>query len=231
MSAPPVVALFDRVAQGYDAERRLLLPDFDAFYGAAIEAVGAPPRGGRVLDIGAGTGLFSAMLAARRPDLCLVLFDASPAMLAEAARRFAALGIAAETCEGDLAGPLPEGPFDAAVSALAIHHLAHAQQADLLARLAGRLAPGARFVEAEQVAEATEAAEAAAVRRWEAAVRAAGASEAVLEAARARMAHDRCATPERRLDWLARAGFRSELVWRRGRFAVFRSERPVAAAG
>ena len=47
-------AAFEAHAEGYDAERRRLLPCFDAFYAAAIEAVGLSERlPERVLDLGA----------------------------------------------------------------------------------------------------------------------------------------------------------------------------------
>ena len=47
---------------------------------------------------------------------------------------------------------LPAGPFDAIVSALAIHHLEHAEQRRLFAAVHERLRPGGLFVDAEQVA-------------------------------------------------------------------------------
>src|SRR4028119_790960 len=50
-------ALFAAHAATYDAARRALIPPFDRFYGAAIDALelaGEPM--GRVLDLGAGTG-------------------------------------------------------------------------------------------------------------------------------------------------------------------------------
>ena len=42
--------------------------------------------------------------------------------------------------------PLPEGPFDVVVSALAVHHLDGAEKADLFQRVTASLAPGGRFV-------------------------------------------------------------------------------------
>src|SRR5262249_20598639 len=45
-----------------------------------------------------------------------------------------------------LQDPLPAGPFDLVVSALAVHHLSGAEKADLFARVAAVLAPGGRFV-------------------------------------------------------------------------------------
>lgn len=53
----------------------------------------------------------------------------------------------------DLADPLPTPrPWDAIVSALAIHHLDDAAKRELFARVHAALAPGGMFVNAEQVA-------------------------------------------------------------------------------
>ena len=46
----------------------------------------------------------------------------------------------------DLRDPLPAGPFDLVVSALAVHHLDGPEKATLFARVAGALRPGGRFV-------------------------------------------------------------------------------------
>ncbi|GMG80878.1 class I SAM-dependent methyltransferase [Paralimibaculum aggregatum] len=216
-----VGALFDRDAAGYDAERRRLVPDLDEFYDAGVAALGALPRGARVLDLGAGTGLFAARVALAHPGARLVLQDVAPGMLALAGARFAGLGLPApETRLADMAGSLPEGRFDAVISALAIHHLEHPAQAALFRGIARILAPGGRFVDAEQILQPDPAAEAAADRAWEAAARAAGAGDAALAAARARMAHDRCATVTDLLAWLGAADFAAHCPWARGRFAV-----------
>jgi tRNA (cmo5U34)-methyltransferase len=53
-------ASFNRDAAGYDAMRRRLIPCFDDFYGTALTLIGdwKPQKALRVLDVGAGTGLF-----------------------------------------------------------------------------------------------------------------------------------------------------------------------------
>jgi tRNA (cmo5U34)-methyltransferase len=59
-----VGALFGQAAWDYDRARRQLVPDFDRFYGAVLESI--PFRGEQeilVLDLGAGTGLLSAVVA------------------------------------------------------------------------------------------------------------------------------------------------------------------------
>jgi len=97
----------------------------------------------RFLDLGAGTGATTLSVLATHPAAAAVVLDESEAMLA-AARR--SLGIAATVVVGALQDPLPEGPFDLVVSALAVHHLDGAAKADLFARVAQVLAPGGRFV-------------------------------------------------------------------------------------
>lgn len=214
------IDLFDSHAADYDAARRRLVPPFEAFYGAAVGALGllggrAPER---VLDLGAGTGLLAACVRAAYPLARLVLLDGSPAMLEQARAR---LGSTVETLVADLADPLPPGPFDAVVSALAIHHLDDDAKRTLFARACAALGPGGVFVNAEQVAAPTPRLEAA-YRAWHhTAARSLGADEREWAGAVERMAADRCADVESQLRWLREAGFEDvDCVFRDHRFAV-----------
>lgn len=223
MSEAGIAALFDRAATSYDAERPKLVPCFDAFYAAALAPLGKLPRGARVLDLGAGTGLLSGMLAAGRPDLALVLVDIAPGMLEIARQRFAALGgQPPELVVADYAQGLPEGPFAAVISALSIHHLDDAGKARTLRTAFQALSADGIFVNAEQVAGATPAEDAALDRAWEASALAAGATPEMIARARERMAHDLCVTEADNLALLSAAGFRDPAcTFREGRFAVF----------
>jgi tRNA (cmo5U34)-methyltransferase len=221
-------AIFDRQAAEYEAPRRRLIPPFDAFYGTAVQAAlgltARPPR--RVLDLGAGTGILAARIAAAHPTGLerLVLLDAAPAMLERAE---AILGESAEYVVGDLTDPLPAGPWCAVVSALAIHHLEHPAQRELLGRIHAALAPGGVFVNAEQVAGATPGFDALnrAWHRQQSAAR--GASEAEWAAAEERMAFDRCAGVEDHLEWLRAAGFaEADCLFKDHGFAVIAARRP-----
>ena len=200
-----VTAMFDAFAPGYEDDRRALIPPYDAFYGTAIAALdlaGRPLE--RVLDLGAGTGLLSRLVHQAHPAAALTLVDGAPAMLDRAR---AALGDAADCRVGDLRDPLPAGPWDAIVSALAIHHLEDAEKAVLYARVHAALAPGGVFVNAEQVAAPSGLLDDA-YRAWHARrARELGATEAQWAASLERMKADRWATVERQLGWLRDAGF------------------------
>jgi tRNA (cmo5U34)-methyltransferase len=125
----------------YLALVRAEVPAYDRFEDAVAEA----SAGGdveRLLELGTGTGETLRRVAAHHPGARLVGIDESGEML-EAAR--AVLPNAALE-RRRLEDPLPPGPFDLVVSALAVHHLDSSGKEDLFRRIAGVLRPGGRFV-------------------------------------------------------------------------------------
>ena len=59
-----VKTLFDGAAAGHDRARRQLVPSFDDFYGAVVGEIPYEREVDvRVLDLGVGTGLLSALVA------------------------------------------------------------------------------------------------------------------------------------------------------------------------
>jgi tRNA (cmo5U34)-methyltransferase len=118
------------------------IPEYERLQ-AEVAAATAGLRVLRFLDLGAGTGVTTRSVLARHPDASVVMLDESEPMLSAAA---SALGEAATVVVGNLADPLPDGPFDLVVSALAVHHLDGPGKADLFRRVARALAPGGRFV-------------------------------------------------------------------------------------
>ncbi|MGI8715668.1 MAG: class I SAM-dependent methyltransferase [Solirubrobacteraceae bacterium] len=223
MSVATATAAFSAHAREYDGLRRRLVPDFDGFYGALIEVLGlleSPPR--RVLDLGAGTGLVSTAVLAAHPTARIELLDASEPMLDQALERLgdavAAVHVADMTGVG---GIRFAGPFDAVVSALAIHHLSDADKRGLFARVHEILAPGGVFVNAEQVAAPDPDLVGVYTDRWIGDCRALGATEAEIDGARERMRYDRCADVGSQLRWLREAGLaRVDCVYKHWRFAV-----------
>ena len=215
--------LFSRDAGGYDDLRRRLIPCFDDFYGTAlrlIEECRSEPVID-VLDVGAGTGLFSEMVAAKHPVGRLCLLDGSAAMLDRARIRFPGTD-RVEYRVADMATADLGGPWDLVISALAIHHLSDDQKRDLYRRVRGALKPGGLFVNAEQVGGPDPETDERYARLWLEQVRGLGVPELEVEKALERMSHDRCAPVESQLQWLREAGFAEvDCSFKAWRFAVF----------
>jgi tRNA (cmo5U34)-methyltransferase len=218
----PSAEAFSAYAAEYTAQRRRLIPVYDEFYGAVVDVLGLVGDGGirRVLDLGAGTGLLSAEVAAAFPGVSITLLDGSEAMLAEARERLG--GTVGAVHVGDMADALPDGPFDAVVSALAIHHLEHADKRALFARVLEVVRRGGVFVNAEQVTAPTPVLTEIYEARWERECRANGATEQELADTWERMRrHDRCIDVEPQLTWLRDVGFAPvDCVYKYWRFAV-----------
>jgi tRNA (cmo5U34)-methyltransferase len=204
--ADNAVGAFEAHAPEYNALRRKLIPPFDRFYGAAVEAIsfgGNKPK--RVLDLGAGTGLLTSWIADRHPDTKFVLQDGSPAMLEQATE---VLGDQIESIAvSDFADPLPKGPFCAVVSSLAIHHLKDDTKLDIYSRAHDELAPGGWFVNAEHVAGPTELLDEE-FRAWHAAeAKRLGATDEEWAGALERFKHDRRSSVHDQMKWLTQIGF------------------------
>ena len=228
-SAPDrtIASAFDAVALNYDAGRRRLVPCFDAFYSAALALVPQAAAHGSVVDLGAGTGLFAALVKQRFPDCRLTLIDLAEAMLEQAHQRFAASGHEADLVVGDYATADLGSDRTAVISALSIHHLEDEAKKALFAGILAALTPGGVFVNAEQVLGPTPALEQAYAAQWLADVRAAGSGEAEIAGALERMTHDRCAPLDMQLQWLRDAGFVDVDCWfKQGRFAVYAGTKP-----
>jgi tRNA (cmo5U34)-methyltransferase len=140
---------FDAVATGYDAQREYVIPDLRQFYSAAVWAAESPSASPAILDVGAGTGLLSALLLSKYPASTLTLLDISEKMLAVARERFSGCkNVMFRT--GDYSRVDLGGPYGLVCSALSIHHLEPADKRRLFGRIFSALAPGGIFVNADQ---------------------------------------------------------------------------------
>ncbi len=222
-----VATLFDLAAQRYDHTRRQLVPCFDDLYGAALQLL--PPQQSqpfRVLDLGAGTGLLAAMIAAHYPNAHLTMVDLAEEMLARAAERMAPYSERMRILPMDMTHVGTLGPFEVVVSALAIHHLADAQKQALFHDIATILTPGGRFIHIEQIRGPTPAIEDQYEAIWQAAARTKGVGEADLAAARQRMLYDQTVPLTLQLHWLTEAGFEHINCWYQWyRFATYSGDR------
>lgn len=102
------------------------------------------PRGGRVLDVGAGTGTLAIALAVARPDVEVLAVDGDPGALALARAKPGAERVQwREGLTGEL--DLPDASADAAVMSLVLHHLGPQAKHRALADLRRVLRPGAQL--------------------------------------------------------------------------------------
>jgi tRNA (cmo5U34)-methyltransferase len=197
---------------------------------------------GRFLDLGSGDGALSQLMLSIFPDAEAVLVDFSEPMLAGVERRLARGG-RWQIVRGDLSQPawreqLPAGRYDAAVSALAIHHLPAARKRTLYAEVFALLAPGAMFVNVDYTSVAgplhglwEERLVANALRLEQAR----GGNRTAQELERDLCddaAEDRPDTVEDQLRWLRDAGFEAvEVHFKWAEAAVFGGVKPASAAG
>lgn len=142
-----LVAQFHWDPDSYLTLMRQEVPDYERLQ--AESAAAARCDAERVLELGTGTGETAQRILSVNPRAALIGIDASSEMLSQA--RSALPPERVQLVVGRLEDPLPDGPFDLIISALAVHHLDGAQKAHLFARVAAALAPGGRFVLADVI--------------------------------------------------------------------------------
>lgn len=110
-------------ASEYDDLIRRLVPAYPAMRTVQLEllALSIPAAGGRVLDLGGGTGALAAAVAERFPGAAVEIWDIDPEMLKIARERCAPFGGRIQCVEGSFTGPLPE--CDAVAACLSLHHI------------------------------------------------------------------------------------------------------------
>jgi tRNA (cmo5U34)-methyltransferase len=174
------------------------IPGYDELQ-ARTAAATAGLEASSILELGVGTGETAVRVLDLHPDARLVGIDASVEMLARARTVLPD----AELHVSRLEEPLPQGPFDLVVSALAVHHLDRVGKRDLFARVRAALAAGGVFVLADVVVP----------KRPEDAL------------TPLTPGFDLPDTAEAQRAWLDEAGFAAQLLWEHGDLAVLRAKR------
>jgi tRNA (cmo5U34)-methyltransferase len=153
-----------------------------------------------VLELGIGTGETTRRVLASHPDARVVAIDSSEEMLARARLAFPHADLRLARLED----PLPSGPFDLVVSALAVHHLDGPGKQDLFRRIAAVLREGGTFVLADVVVPENQEDVVTPI-DWE---------------------YDLPDRVDDQLDWLRTAGLDAEAIWAYKDLAVMRATRP-----
>ena len=146
---------FNLIAKEYDVNRKKFIPCFDDYYKNTtkliLSNINTPQR---VLDLGAGTGLLTYYWFKECKTAEYVLVDIAKEMLEISEKRFAGLtNIHHQVL--DYTNKLPDGEFDAIISALSIHHLDDIKKVELFQQIYAALPVGGVFVNYDQFCAGT----------------------------------------------------------------------------
>ncbi|HEU0228397.1 MAG TPA: class I SAM-dependent methyltransferase [Arachidicoccus soli] len=198
---------FNAISEKYDKQRPLLIPCFKDFYGIALELSNDVSTIQNILDIGAGTGLMSALYAEKYPHANITLVDISADMLKKAKDRFQG-NDKINFLQADLSTTdFETEKYDLVVSGLAIHHLSNKLKQILYRKIYNALRPEGLFINADQVKGATDFSEKIYTENWRNHVLASSLTVEEKQSAFERVKLDIMAPLDEQLIWLYNAGF------------------------
>ncbi len=147
----PNVALsrrhFNEVAPVYDDLFVGNMPGYEELHGAILAMLPFEESASfRVLEIGVGSGNLTAAILRRFPRASIVGYDISEEMLALARPKLEFAASRVELRVEDAGVARFDGHFDAAVSAIAVHHVPPRSKPKLFASVFGALRPGGALI-------------------------------------------------------------------------------------
>lgn len=200
---------FDSSVSYYDDWMKIALPSYDKIFSTALNLISFDENTAlKVLDLGAGTGLFSQHVFGKYPSARFVLCDIAPKMLDIARTRFQKYQTQFDFVVEDYRHFQAEEKFDLVISSLSIHHLSHAEKSQLFAKIYHLLNPSGIFINIDQIKGRTPELEDLYWNNWLREVRAKGAQEEQIQASiKRRKEYDQDALLVDQLCWLSEAGF------------------------
>ncbi len=202
-----VESQFNSIAQLYDKQRPSLIPCFSDFYGVAVDNINLSTSSPEILDLGAGTGLFSEFVLQKYPNAKITLVDLSQKMSDIAQKRFSS-NKNINIIQGDFTTFKGEKLYDVVISSLAIHHLEDKAKAGLYNTIFSLLKPSGIFINAEQVAGESEYFSLLYDKEWSKKVEASDLSREEIDASYERIKLDKRTPVPTQIKWLRDAGFK-----------------------
>jgi tRNA (cmo5U34)-methyltransferase len=200
---------FNKSSQYYDAWVKKAVPCYEEVFSIATELVPLDPGDEiKVLDLGAGTGLFSERILQKFPHATFVLYDVAPQMLDVARDRFKRHKNRFEFVVDDYRNIRRVERVDLVISSLSIHHLDDADKRDLFRGIYHVLKNGGAFINIDQIRGETEHFRQLYWSSWLEKVRQAGAEEErIQDSIERRRKYDKDSLLSDQLLWLHEAGF------------------------
>ena len=207
----------------YERFIRTVIPHYETMRAVQLELLArCLPPGGRVIDLGGGTGALARAVAEKFPGVRVEIWDTDPAMVEVARERCAAFGDRVYFVERSFAEPLPA--CDAVVACIALHHVKDLPaKGKIYANIFQALRPGGIFANADCVMSQTPAVRTASYEGWAKFMEEQGLSRAEAQQQFAEWAKEDYYPPlTTELRLLAEAGFAEpDCFWRTAPFTVF----------
>ena len=200
---------FNATIAYYDEWMETALLNYHDLFGTAQALIPFDPQTPiAVLDLGAGTGLFSKHVWEKYPNAHFMLYDLADKMLDVAKDRFHQQAQQFSYVVGDYRHIQTAQTFDLVISSLSIHHLAHDEKRALFGDIYRLLRPGGLFINVDQIRGETPGLQEIYWSHWLDRVRQAGFAEArIQESVVRRQTYDQDALLADQLQWLKEAGF------------------------
>lgn len=198
---------FNLIAKEYDVNRRKFIPCFDDFYETSTSLIlsgGDKPK--RILNLGAGTGLLSYFWYKHCGSAEYVLTDIADEMLEISRKRFHGADNVHHQIM-DYTKQLPDGKFDAIISALSIHHLDDVQKSELFKKIFEKLTDGGVFVNYDQFCAGTDKMNKLFDSYWEKQLSDSGLTDRDIELWKERRRLDKECSVEEEMEMLRQASF------------------------
>ena len=193
----------------YDDWMKKALPNYEDIFKTALELIHfAPTDPIDVLDLGAGTGLFSKHVFEKYPNAKFLLYDLADKMIEVAKDRFRSYPQQFEFFIGDYRTLQIEHKYDLAISSLSIHHLDDNDKHKLFRSVFDILRSPGVFINIDQIRGETSFLQDLYWNHWLVQVkRAEPSEERIQESISRRTKYDRDSLLKDQLQWLTEAGF------------------------